>query len=230
MLNDMCSGDIAATAVDLFWLAGLGWEYLDKQREQADLVYGYPDLVSGSILTVNRALLAEYSSAVENAYGRQLPVCEGLRHPRNLPIYRWFDNDLGREPQRPELAPGYTAALNKLHLVTFALAKLELEIGEEYRLLQEYLEHPRWHSWTPSIWGGGNDKWQKRVEGVVELWLAGSQWHTQGDERARLVTEALEAWKHAEALVKGAEGRGELQMSRWALPAWDEWLTLGIDC
>jgi len=116
------------TAVDLFWLARLGWEYLDKQREQAELVYGYPD---SSILTVNWALLTGYSSAVEDACGRDLLVYEDLRHPSNLHIYRWFDNDLDREPQSPELALDYTAALNKLFLVTFALAKLEREIGEE---------------------------------------------------------------------------------------------------
>ena len=45
----------------------------------------------------------------------------------------------------------------------------------------------------------------------MELWLAGSQWHTQDEERATLVTEPFEAWKHAGALVKGAEGRGEIQ-------------------
>jgi len=75
-----------------------------------------------------------HCSAVEDVCGRDLLVYEDLRHPSNLHIYRWFDNDLVREPQSPELAPDYTAALNKLFLVTFALAKLEREIGEEFSI------------------------------------------------------------------------------------------------
>ena len=214
----------------MFWLAGLGWEYLDQQREQAELVYGYPESVSGSDLTVNQELLFQYSYAVEDTYGRDLPVYEDLRHPSNLPRYHWFDNDLDREPQSPELVPSYTTALDKLFLVTFALAKLEIEIGEECRLIQEYREHSLRNTWTSSIWGWRGESWHKRVEGAVELWLSGHNWDTQGEERARLVTEAQKAWDHAEELVKGAEERGELQMSKWALQAWDMWLAPEIDC
>jgi len=70
------------TAVDLIWLAGLGWEYLDKQREQAELVYGYPD---SSILTVNWALLTGYSTVEPRyklvRYKKKFEIRPDVDHP-----------------------------------------------------------------------------------------------------------------------------------------------------
>ena len=52
-----------------------------------------------------------------------------------------------------------------------------------------------------STWCWRSNSSQKRVEGAVELWLVGSEWDTQREEGAKLVTEA-EAWKQAETQVK----------------------------
>ena len=229
-LYHLCRLCIAGTAIELFRLAGLGWEYLDKQHELAERVYGYPDSISGSIFTVNWVLLRVYSDDVEYAYGRQLPVCHDLRHPRNLPILRWFDGGLEGGLPKPELAGDYTAALDKLFLVTWALAKLAAELDEEHRLIDWYLKYPQWLTWTSHIWDWRRNTSQKRIEDTVQSWLAGRGWDTQGDERMKLVTEAEQAWQHAQKLVKDADARGDLQMAEWAVPEGDEWWRTGLDC
>ena len=221
---------MADTATDLFWLAGLGWEHLDKHHEQTEQVYDSPDSVPEGMLTANWSIAMSYCMAVQWASGKRLPVIQNFRHPSNLPMYRWFDNQRECEPATPQLAD-YIAAFDRLFLVIFALSKLEGEIDKEYELIRVYLECPQWPSWASAIWGWrSNSSQQQVVEGTVELWLPGSGWDTQGEERAKLVAEGEKAWQHAQTLVEDAKARGELAMAKWALPQRDAWSRMELDC
>jgi len=221
--NDLICG----VAMDLFTLAGLGWGYLDKLQKYPK---GYPDYLCLRIPTVNLILRLVYTGAVSVASGRSLPVYSDSRHTTNLHIYRWFDSEVQRERQRPEYAADYTAALDKLFLVTLPLAKLEAEIEEEYRLIKDCREPPQSLPWVSSIWDWCRNTSQRQVEAAVQLWLAGSSWDTQSPERAKLVAEAQEAWECAQQLVEDGKARGELQMAEWALPEGDEWWGAELDC
>ncbi|KAF8447062.1 hypothetical protein BGX38DRAFT_1191633 [Terfezia claveryi] len=235
----LCRHRIGDTATDLFRLAGLGWEYLEKQLELAKRVYGYPDSVSYSSLSLNHTLATEYSIAVGkayggdlpfgNAYGWDLPVLSDLQHPSNLLIYRWFDSGVKAVTLRPEFVIEYTAALDRLFLVTWALAKLDAELDEEYRLIEKCVNPPLWPSWVYSFWDSGYHTSQQRAQDAVQLWLEGSKWHTQSVERAQLVAEAEEILKGPRKLVKDARARGDIQMAEWAVPEGDEWWRTELD-
>lgn len=199
---------ISEAAIDLFWLAGLGWCFLRNKMEPVR-VNGYSDLYD---IHVNVALA--YFSKVPTQY---LPDHIDVLNPRNVPIYQMFDRN--REPQRPQMAAIYTTALNELLSESMGLAKLVEGVEKEEQLIRDYLHPPKRSKWL--FWGTRSDDQLDRMHEIIELWLGG--WEAQSQERKDVWSRIESTLKYAESLVEDAHQKGDLAMTEWSNLPWDQW-------